>query len=180
MSRIEIGRSEHPVFKYKGKDYRVTTEGGIVVAADRSHLPTMLSRVVTNPIKFDKNGILSPQNPRVTNDMVSMAHPDDWEKFARMFKFGKEFQVISIDSTGLVGPTFLAGNRLLIHDEILGLVPKSAIQEVAVYTWGPAEEDYDYQEGLFPYGYERDFYQRVVLANTRGMKPIQTGLVQLP
>ena len=173
MAEAETQGSKPLVFDYNGKEYRIAHEGGIVVAREKDRLPESLARVTSpRPLTFDENNILLPQNVESTNNMVSTAYLDEWEKLARMFHFGKEFQVITINKDGLVGPTFLAGNRILIHGEILALVSKEAIKGISTYTWERAESNYDYGESKYKDDYDRDFYCRLVVNRTRGFKPV--------
>ena len=162
-------------FKYKGKPYRIAREGGIVIAKDKSRLPDTLSRVIPNQkLFFDKNGILFPRSQRSDiNDMVSLSSENEWEKFARMFYFDEIFKMITVDSSQLVGPTFLAGNRILHEGEVLGLVPKEAIIGEKKFSWTKAEDGYDYGETTYHDDYDRDFYQRLVVNRTKGFKPVE-------
>lgn len=172
----EIDHESHSkradVFVYKGFEYHVAKEGGILVAIDRPALPTTLCRVVAeHNIKYDKQQVLLPSNKDVTNDMVSMAYPNEWQKFARIFYTGLEFKLITVDTTKLVGPQFMAGNRILKNGEILSLVPQESVLKIEVYTWTKAEQGFDYGQGDYD-GYDLDFYNRLVLGRSKGLKPV--------
>ena len=172
----EIDHESHSkrsdVFIYKGVEYHVAKEGGILISIDRSKLPSTLCRVVAeHNIKYDKQQILQPSNKDVTNDMVSLAYPNEWQKFARIFYTGLEFKLITVDTTKLVGPQFMAGNRILKSGEILSLVPQESVIKIEDYTWTKAEKDFDYGESDYS-GYDLDFYQRLVLGRSRGFKPV--------
>lgn len=160
------------VFLYKGTEYHIAKEGGILKAIDKKELPQTLCRVVSDHnIKFDSGEVLLPSNRDATNDMVSMAYPTEWQKFARIFYTGLDFKLITVDTSKLIGPQFVSGNRILLNGEILSLVPKESILKIEDYIWTKAEKDFDYGERYYE-GYDLDFYKRLVLGRSRGLKPV--------
>jgi len=170
----EFEKPKRNVFEFKGKSYRIAHEDGIVIAIEKDKLPQTLARVIPDsPLFFDENDILMPAGKveNRNNEMVSLARIDEWEKFARMFCLDKSFKVISVETGKLIGPTFFAGNRILKNGEILALVPKDAIVEEKRFDWAQAEDDYDYGVDDYADDYDRDFYQRLVVNRSKGLKP---------
>jgi hypothetical protein len=166
---LERAYSEN-TFEYRGKAYRLAKEGGIVIAKEKETLPEYLTRVVPDAaLDFDENDILKPRGSN--NDMVSLSTDDEWEKMARMFKFNQTFRVITVKTAAIVGPTFLAGTRILHNGEIMALVPKESITNEQRYDWQEAEEDYRYGEDAYYDEYNRDLYERLIVSRTRGFKP---------
>ncbi len=160
-------------FEYKGKPYNIAHEGGIVIAVDKNRLSPTLSRIVPDKrLVFDSNGILLPKSGRSdTNDMVSLSSPREWEKYARMFYFNEIFKMITIDTSQLIGPTLLAGNRILQDGEVLSLVPRDAVIGEQKYSWTKADAGYDYGIDTYPDEYDKDFFIRLVVNKSRGYKP---------
>ena len=172
VGEIEVKTSQPKTFNYQGKSYRVECKGPFIEPVEKEKLPTELTRIVSSkPLVFDENGILSPRRPENSNDMVSASYPDEWEKLARMFHANQDFQLITFRTEDVVGPTFIAGSRVLINSEVMVLVPKKAIVKVEKFAWTKAEEDYDYGEGDYQDDYDRDLYVRTVVNRAKGLKP---------